>query len=155
MRIGTTELIVVILIALVVFGPGKLPELGKMLGKAIGSIKHYSDPNTWEKQATREEEQLREKEKTEAETKAAVANEASEAAGGGSAEGEEASQEEPPMINLDLDAEIPEEDAAEFADMEGKSLDEIAAQMSKAAEGKKIDASTGYASEENNPFEVK
>lgn len=33
--IGFPELIVILVIALVVFGPGKLPELGNALGKGI------------------------------------------------------------------------------------------------------------------------
>jgi sec-independent protein translocase protein TatA len=33
------ELVLVLAIALVVFGPGKLPELGKALGKGIGEFK--------------------------------------------------------------------------------------------------------------------
>jgi TatA/E family protein of Tat protein translocase len=33
------HLIVVLAIAMVVFGPGKLPELGSGLGKAIGNFK--------------------------------------------------------------------------------------------------------------------
>jgi len=35
MNLGPTELIVILVIALLVFGPGKLPELGKALGKSI------------------------------------------------------------------------------------------------------------------------
>ena len=33
--IGTTELILVLLIVLIIFGVGKLPEIGGALGKAI------------------------------------------------------------------------------------------------------------------------
>ena len=33
--LGATELIVILVIALVVFGPGRLPELGGALGKGI------------------------------------------------------------------------------------------------------------------------
>jgi len=40
-RIGTTELIVIFIIALLVFGPSKLPELGRIAGRTIGSIKKY------------------------------------------------------------------------------------------------------------------
>jgi len=41
-RIGTTELIIILVIALVVFGPSKLPELGKALGKGIGEFKSHA-----------------------------------------------------------------------------------------------------------------
>lgn len=39
MNIGPTELVLVLIVALVVFGPGKLPELGQMLGKGIREFK--------------------------------------------------------------------------------------------------------------------
>ena len=38
-RIGTSELILVLAIALVVVGPSKLPELGKSLAKTINEFK--------------------------------------------------------------------------------------------------------------------
>ncbi len=34
-HIGVPELLVILVIALVVFGPGKLPDVGKALGKSI------------------------------------------------------------------------------------------------------------------------
>ena len=37
---GTQELILVLVIALVVFGPGKLPEVGKAIGKGINEFKY-------------------------------------------------------------------------------------------------------------------
>lgn len=37
--IGMPELIVIFVIALVVFGPNKLPDLGKSLGEAIRGFK--------------------------------------------------------------------------------------------------------------------
>lgn len=36
---GWQELLLVLVIALIFFGPNKLPELGKSLGKAIASFK--------------------------------------------------------------------------------------------------------------------
>jgi len=46
-NIGPLEIGIVLVIALIVFGPKKLPELGKSLGKGIrefkGSIGHDSD----------------------------------------------------------------------------------------------------------------
>ena len=44
--IGMPELIVIFVVALVVFGPSKLPELGKSLGEAIrGFRKSVSEPD--------------------------------------------------------------------------------------------------------------
>lgn len=33
--LGATELIVILVVALLIFGPGKLPEIGSALGKGI------------------------------------------------------------------------------------------------------------------------
>jgi sec-independent protein translocase protein TatA len=38
-NLGFPELIVILVIALIVFGPGKMPELGNSLGKAIRGFK--------------------------------------------------------------------------------------------------------------------
>lgn len=39
MRISTNELLIVLLIVLVIFGPKQLPKLGKMFGKTMKSFK--------------------------------------------------------------------------------------------------------------------
>lgn len=51
--IGTTELIVVLLVALILFGPRKLPELGRSLGQAMSQFRRASDDfkRTWEVEA--------------------------------------------------------------------------------------------------------
>lgn len=41
--LGVPELIVIFIIALVVFGPKKLPELGKALGRGIAEFKRATD----------------------------------------------------------------------------------------------------------------
>jgi TatA/E family protein of Tat protein translocase len=48
--LGTTELLVIAIVALVLFGPRKLPEIGRTVGKAIGEFKRASDDfkRTWE-----------------------------------------------------------------------------------------------------------
>lgn len=38
-KIGTTELLVVLAIVLVIFGPKALPKLGRSLGKTLGSFR--------------------------------------------------------------------------------------------------------------------
>lgn len=40
--VGIPELILILVVALVVFGPGKLPEVGSALGKAIGEFRRAS-----------------------------------------------------------------------------------------------------------------
>lgn len=37
-NLGMSELILILAIALVVFGPGKLPEIGREIGKGIGEF---------------------------------------------------------------------------------------------------------------------
>jgi TatA/E family protein of Tat protein translocase len=40
--IGGTELLVILLIALIVFGPRKLPELGRTIGKGLSEFRRAS-----------------------------------------------------------------------------------------------------------------
>ncbi len=40
--IGAPELILILIIALVIFGPGKLPEIGKAVGKGLSEFKKAS-----------------------------------------------------------------------------------------------------------------
>jgi len=47
-KIGTGELIIILVVALLIFGPSKLPALGKMAGKALGTIRHYTNTDNWE-----------------------------------------------------------------------------------------------------------
>ncbi len=39
-RIGASELILILVIALIIFGPKKLPEIGKSVGDAIKEFKN-------------------------------------------------------------------------------------------------------------------
>ena len=41
--IGMPELILIFVVALLVFGPKKLPEIGKSLGKGLAEFKRASD----------------------------------------------------------------------------------------------------------------
>ena len=41
--IGMPELIIIFMIALIIFGPRKLPELGRSLGKSLGEFKRASN----------------------------------------------------------------------------------------------------------------
>ncbi|MBA3321613.1 MAG: twin-arginine translocase TatA/TatE family subunit [Pyrinomonadaceae bacterium] len=50
--IGTTELLVILVGALVLFGPRKLPELARSLGKSLNQFKGASEDfkRTWERE---------------------------------------------------------------------------------------------------------
>jgi TatA/E family protein of Tat protein translocase len=50
--LGTTEIILILVIALIVFGPRKLPELGKSMGQAMFQFRKASDDfkRTWEQE---------------------------------------------------------------------------------------------------------
>ena len=50
--LGMPELVIILVIALIIFGPRKLPELGRSLGKSIGEFKKASN----ELRSTLEEE---------------------------------------------------------------------------------------------------
>jgi TatA/E family protein of Tat protein translocase len=50
--IGMPELIIILVVALIIFGPRKLPELGRSLGRSLGEFKKASN----ELQRTLEEE---------------------------------------------------------------------------------------------------
>ena len=41
-KIGTTELLVILCIAVLIFGPKKLPQLGRAIGQTIGNFKRSS-----------------------------------------------------------------------------------------------------------------
>ena len=62
--IGMPELIIIFVIALIIFGPRKLPELGKSLGKSLAEFKRASN----ELKSTLEEEIRVEEQKSKLET---------------------------------------------------------------------------------------
>src|SRR5579864_1382863 len=59
--IGMPELIVIFVIALIIFGPRKLPELGRSLGKSLAEFKRASNElkSTLEEEIRMEEQQQR------------------------------------------------------------------------------------------------
>jgi sec-independent protein translocase protein TatA len=56
--IGMPEMLVILVIALIIFGPRKLPELGKSLGKSLAEFKKASNElrNTLEEEIRIEEQ---------------------------------------------------------------------------------------------------
>src|SRR5512145_3228680 len=56
--IGMPELIIILVIALIIFGPRKLPELGKSLGRSLNEFKRASTDlqNTLEQEIRLEEQ---------------------------------------------------------------------------------------------------
>jgi TatA/E family protein of Tat protein translocase len=55
--LGIPELLVIFVVALLVFGPKRLPEIGRTLGKALGEFKKATDDfkNTIEREVQVEE----------------------------------------------------------------------------------------------------
>jgi sec-independent protein translocase protein TatA len=69
--IGMPELIIIMVIALIIFGPRKLPELGKSLGRSINEFKRASS----DLQNTLEQEiKLEEQKETQAKARDSVAD---------------------------------------------------------------------------------
>jgi len=56
--IGMPELVIILVIALIIFGPRKLPELGKSLGRSLNEFKRASTDlqNTLEQEIKLEEQ---------------------------------------------------------------------------------------------------
>lgn len=77
--IGMPELIIIMVIALIIFGPRKLPELGKSLGRSINEFKRASS----DLQNTLEQEiKLEEQKETQAKARDSVADAAPSPAAG-------------------------------------------------------------------------
>ena len=72
--IGMPELIIILVIALIIFGPRKLPELGRSLGRSINEFKKASNElrSTLEEEIRIEEQNDRTRTATPAATPAAT-----------------------------------------------------------------------------------
>jgi len=57
-NLGMQEIIVIFVLALIVFGPRKLPEIGKALGKGLAEFKKASNElkQTWEEEVKLDKE---------------------------------------------------------------------------------------------------
>jgi TatA/E family protein of Tat protein translocase len=69
--IGMPELVIILVIALIIFGPRKLPELGRSLGRSIGEFRRASN----ELRSTLEEEIRVEEQKSTAPKPASASSE--------------------------------------------------------------------------------
>lgn len=56
--LGMQEIIIIFVLALIVFGPRKLPELGKTIGKGLAEFKKASNElkQTWEEEVRLDKE---------------------------------------------------------------------------------------------------
>ena len=56
--LGTQEIILIFILALLVFGPRKLPEIGKTIGKGLAEFKKASNElkHTWEEEVKLDKE---------------------------------------------------------------------------------------------------
>lgn len=60
-NLGFPELVVIFTLALLLFGPRKLPEIGRSLGKSLNEFKRATNElkRTWEAEVVSEEQDLR------------------------------------------------------------------------------------------------
>jgi sec-independent protein translocase protein TatB len=114
--IGSTELIVILVVALIVIGPAKLPEMAKSLGKALGEFRRVSTDvkRTIEMEAEQADQKSRTdqaKKELFPEQKASQAPQASQASQ--AAQTPQASQEapKPPAAPAEVAAQAADESA--------------------------------------------
>ena len=65
MRIGTNELLIILVVALLIFGPKNLPKLGKMFGKAMNNFKNGMEEGEGEENTSKAETQTEKKDDEE------------------------------------------------------------------------------------------
>ena len=60
-NLGFQEIVLIFVIALIIFGPRKLPEIGKTLGKSLAEFKRATNDlkHSWEEEVRLESEKLK------------------------------------------------------------------------------------------------
>lgn len=124
--IGTSELMLIGLVALIVFGPRKLPDLARTIGKTMAEFRRSTDDfkKTWEQEIAFEDEKKNPEMLSDLRTENTIGNESS------------ISRDSPPLRNEIYQPEIKEIDGDVFnrtasnEETEGKETPEIAAKSS-------------------------
>lgn len=128
--IGAQELIIIFVIALIVFGPRKLPELGKSLGRSIGEFKRASN----ELRSTLEQEiRVEETRKEIMEPIETISNEAKEAV-------QKAQELDEDDLEADVEDATGKEPRAESASADGEEEEKETKEPSKASETPEVKA---------------
>ena len=119
MNLGMPEVLLILVIALIVFGPRKLPELGKSLGQAMAQFRRASDDfkRSWEQEV--ELEKTRKSESPTAESAYAGADSTYH-----DGSPEETHPTEPPTAGAEATAKTAETVAATTAPMQEKPRSE-------------------------------
>ena len=121
MRIGTTEILLILVIALVIFGPQKLPEMAKTLGQTLGGFKkelssyeedaaEIKDALKFDATTTKKSSKKKKKKKSSTKKKSSEASEAEE-----SSEAEEETAEDAGSVEEAVEAEASASESSEEA----------------------------------------
>ncbi|SKA70845.1 sec-independent protein translocase protein TatB [Paucidesulfovibrio gracilis DSM 16080] len=101
--IGSTELVIIIVVALVVIGPQKLPEMMRTLGKGLAEFKRVGQDvkETLDNEVKQAEDEIKKQEQEVKEAAKSAAREKAEAVleNGGKSETEDAAKEDGSMAS--------------------------------------------------------
>lgn len=72
--IGATELIIILVLALIIFGPGKLPDVGRAIGKSFREFKKATSGDDVSGEGEREDKRIGEQQPAEGRDKSTDAD---------------------------------------------------------------------------------
>jgi Tat protein translocase TatB subunit len=103
--LGTTEMLVIAVVALVIFGPRRLPEIGRTVGKSLAEFRRASEDfrRTWEREV--EVERIERDVRVDKEINA-VLSEVNDAVASSVARAPRATPNAPPTTETDADAPL-------------------------------------------------